>query len=574
MNLDSTKNRDTIWQIIAMALILAMNAYFQSAGLGNEALRPPDEVCHAVVARHLMDQPAVPMLYRDAYLPPEAQNAWLSTQVWLHKPPMALWTAALSMKIMGVSTLAFRMPSLVLSCGAVLLTFLIGRRIYDGWAGVLAAMIQALAPAIGMLVRGVVFSDAVDISLLFWTELSIYLMLGEHRVRMWTSGVACGLAFLSKLYPALYVIAPLALLTFVRWRALNRSSDSPDAPARKRLIQGLAGWFVGLFVVAGSWMMYTGLWYPKEFDRESGMIFSHLTQDVEMWAGRWDRVWFQLLPMAMLHFFTLCVVGFALVIYRSVHEKKWTGLLAPLWLLAVTIPFTLAVSKTPSSTLCAWPAFALCGGATLARACRSYVVESVSVIYILSLNAVGIVTGAKFSNPELGMTQPFEVMRQNIWILQHLAGAVVAIGLGFVLARRVVRYAQYPDSSLRRGITTMGLGLAMFAGYQNSHAYLNNRNVPDKLDNYREVGAWIDGNLPSNAAVLLNPTRGRYAHVSLMFWANRSCYAFNPAQAVAQVRQIESNGGQAFAVTPATLNAPKVFEDAQGYKVYRLELPK
>ena len=42
------------------------------------------------------------------------------------QPPVALWLMAGSMRVFGVNEIAMRLPSLLLSTGAVLLTFLIG----------------------------------------------------------------------------------------------------------------------------------------------------------------------------------------------------------------------------------------------------------------------------------------------------------------------------------------------------------------------------------------------------------------------------------------------------------------
>src|SRR5262249_44218794 len=150
--------------------------------------------------------PTIDIDYRD----------WQNARVFLHKPPMAMWQVALSYAILGVNTFALRFPSLILSSLAVWLTYLIGKELIDTTPGLVGAALQAFNAPIAMLVHGHVFSDHVDISLLFWTELAIWLLLRAVRpppqpspgvpgegFRWWIlCGVAQGLAFLSKSYPA------------------------------------------------------------------------------------------------------------------------------------------------------------------------------------------------------------------------------------------------------------------------------------------------------------------------------------------------------------------------------------
>jgi len=55
-------------------------------------------------------------------------------------------------------------------------------------------------------VHGYLFSDHVDITLLFWVEVGVYGVVRAMRTGRWPAvllaGVAQGLAYLSKSYPA------------------------------------------------------------------------------------------------------------------------------------------------------------------------------------------------------------------------------------------------------------------------------------------------------------------------------------------------------------------------------------
>ena len=208
--------------------------------LDHAAVKPLDEVFHAIVARNFLKHPLTPTLVDRPFLPYNRDD-WLANHIWLHKPPMAMWQIAVSYAILGVGTLALRLPSAILSTLAAGLTYLIGVRLLDRTSALIAAALQAFNPVILMLTHGYVFSDHVDISLLFWTELSIYFLIlavpsfnggdfGEisraakhRRFFLILCGITQGLAFLSKTYPAL-IVTLLALVVFAkRPRSLKTS---------------------------------------------------------------------------------------------------------------------------------------------------------------------------------------------------------------------------------------------------------------------------------------------------------------------------------------------------------------
>ena len=191
-----------------LALILAVSFALKLRHLDHPAVKPLDEVFHAIVARNFLPHPITPTLVDHPWLSYD-QNDWLSNHIWLHKPPMAMWQIAIFYSILGVNTLALRLPSAVLSTLAAWLTYLIGVRLLDRPAALIAAALQAFNPVILVILNGYVFSDHVDISLLFWTELAIYFLVRATQTKSRTDiilcGIAQGIAFLSKTYPALIV---------------------------------------------------------------------------------------------------------------------------------------------------------------------------------------------------------------------------------------------------------------------------------------------------------------------------------------------------------------------------------
>ena len=108
------------------ALTIALAAVLIRAYAGADlALHPWDERYHALVAKNLIANPLVPTLRLDPVLDYDFRN-WESNHVWLHKPPLALWMQAASMRVFGVSEWPMRFPSLLVSTLSVVTTYGIG----------------------------------------------------------------------------------------------------------------------------------------------------------------------------------------------------------------------------------------------------------------------------------------------------------------------------------------------------------------------------------------------------------------------------------------------------------------
>jgi len=512
-------------QYAILTVILLANVLLKAPNLGHAALKPMDESFHAVVARNLMYDPLKPTLIREPYLPYDPTD-WLSNHVWLHKPVLPLWIIAISFKCFGVSALALRLPSLILSTFAVGLTFLIARKLYSPIVGLLASAIQAIVPTIGMIVHGYVFSDAVDINLLLWSELSLFLMLQKGKKWIWLSGAAAGAAFMSKTFPAMFVLVPLTLLVGSRqWAAgrkegiaggrLGSSCPPPAAPgsvlsfrpppaARRPLYFLLA-----FMLVAAPWNIYCAIRFPTEFKAEYGLILTHLSGDVENWASPWDRVWFQHLPSALYLFWTLSLIGTIVLTIRAIQLKKWEWLFAPIWAAAVLIPFTLVTSKTPSATLPAWPALMIGAGFLIWRACQGYIVEASTTVTLL---IAMIFFRGDFIQKGWGATAPFEIMNQASWILWHLLAGLVVLGISLAFDKRLIRHWTF----LTTFAVAIGLAyLTILTGKLSLRVQTLDKNLPMLAD----TGRWIDRNLPRDAVIV-------FGHLGVKFQRQEHALAF------------------------------------------------
>jgi 4-amino-4-deoxy-L-arabinose transferase-like glycosyltransferase len=148
--------------------------------------------------------------------PDEAQY-WLWSRTldfgYYSKPPMIAWTIWATTRIGGDAEAWIRLGAPLFQGGAMLMVYLVGRRLYDSRVGLAAAALYALAPAI-QLSAAVMATDA---PLLFFLGLTLLAYVGllqaaRERRALHAAGLgaALGLAFLSK-YAAVYALIGLML---------------------------------------------------------------------------------------------------------------------------------------------------------------------------------------------------------------------------------------------------------------------------------------------------------------------------------------------------------------------------
>jgi 4-amino-4-deoxy-L-arabinose transferase len=254
-----------------------------------------DERYHALVAKHLAIHPLVPTLYDHPLLPYDYRD-WRANHVWLHKPPLALWLMAASMRLLGVDEIAMRLPSLLLAAVGIFLTWVIGAHLCGRRVGLLAAAFQATNGYLLQLPGGRVAVDHVDNALLFFVELAIFLAVlqARSRRRWWAwlpaIGAATGLAVLSKWLPGLLPLPVwLAMALGTRptedGRPVGAGEDVSRRPGWGRLLGGLAVIAAACAAVALPWQLYVRQAFPLEARWESAYNLEHLRVPIEGLGG-------------------------------------------------------------------------------------------------------------------------------------------------------------------------------------------------------------------------------------------------------------------------------------------------
>ncbi len=200
-----------------MLILLLVSSCLFLIGLGGLPLIEPDEGRNAEVAREML-----------------ATGDWVTPHfdrlTYLDKPAVFFWLVATSFRVFGVSEWAARLPSALAGLATVLLTWALGRRLFDGRTALRAGLIFSTSPLALVLGRLVTF----DMTLTFFVTVALASFTWAERKPERRAGLealmfgAVGLATITKgpvgfLLPLLSILAYQALrgefdeLKKVRW---------------------------------------------------------------------------------------------------------------------------------------------------------------------------------------------------------------------------------------------------------------------------------------------------------------------------------------------------------------------
>ena len=508
----------------ALTCLLLLSFILNTRNLGHPTLNYWDESFHAIVARSLLRHPLKPTLFDPPPVGFDARN-WGENHVWLHKPILPLWQIAVSFVLFGVNTLALRLPSAILATASTGFTFLIGSRLFSRRVGLLAASFQAVNPLILMLVQGYLFSDHIDVSLLFWVEAGIYCTVrsGERGSYRWAcaAGFAQGCAVLSKSYPGLIVGATaVACLVADRLRRRFGSAEKPEGAIEigPLIVLGLT-----TLATAAPWTLYCTRAFPVEFAHEHGYIWSHLNSPLEGWGGPWTRVVFDYMPYMHRYLYTPILVAFAALLPRALRSGNIGWILVYAWFCGVVAPMVAAGTKTPSATLLAVPPacilLALLIDAGLdfdfARARKPlsawFAIAVVSVAWPASILPFG-------KGPIEGASLWTLPMRSP-WVMGHF---LVAILLGSLVATALnrARSAGIAHSGRRlKVLAAIATSILVAMNFVDAWRVAGwNRKVPDVSG----MAQFVTAHLPANAVILFDG-RDSGEPQMLMFATERPC---------------------------------------------------
>jgi 4-amino-4-deoxy-L-arabinose transferase-like glycosyltransferase len=141
---------------LSLGLLLVAAAVLFFAGLGRLPLIEPDEGRNAEVGREML-----------------ASGDWITPHfngfAVLDKPAVYFWMVAASLKTLGISEGAARVPSALMGAATMLLVWFLARRMFGNSAGLRAGLVFAACPLALALAREVIF----DMTLTFFVTLAM-----------------------------------------------------------------------------------------------------------------------------------------------------------------------------------------------------------------------------------------------------------------------------------------------------------------------------------------------------------------------------------------------------------------
>ena len=184
------RSRSQLGHLIIL-LVLGVTLFFFR--LGSRPLWDTDEGMHAATSKD--------MVLSGDYITPR-----LNGESFYDKPVLFNWLAAASLRVFGFTEFAARLPAAVLGLSTVLLTYFLGRRMFNATVGLLGGVILATGIEYIILSRIVVH----DIALVFFMTLALfaYYCAFESKKRR----TICLMIFYASLGLATLTKGPIGLL--------------------------------------------------------------------------------------------------------------------------------------------------------------------------------------------------------------------------------------------------------------------------------------------------------------------------------------------------------------------------
>lgn len=274
----------------------------------------------------------------------------------LRKPPMTSWIILPSYLLFGVTEFATRLPGAVAALLTILLTSLIGSRLFHPRAGFMAALILATTPRFSFFTR--IFH--MDTFLTLFITAAIYFFLrARERGNVPCTLLGYGMTALAVLTKGpIGALIPLGVIALTASGTKNRDLLRP--------LRSPAG--IGVFLLLTlPWYLFMAATFGGEFFRVH-FLLEHLQRFFTSRLGEKPVTFFLeeffggLLPWSL---FAPPASWFAL---RRARELKEAGpprqeiLLPLLWLTSLLLLFSLGVGKRAPYLLPLYPAMALTVG--------------------------------------------------------------------------------------------------------------------------------------------------------------------------------------------------------------------
>jgi 4-amino-4-deoxy-L-arabinose transferase-like glycosyltransferase len=359
------------------ALLGSVAAWLFLVNLGGASLWDVDEGRNTVAA--------LEMLESGDWVVPTFNGA-----LRVDKPALLYWLQIVAYRTLGVNEFAARLPSALAALGTVLLTYELGRRMFNPPTALLGGLVLASTPMVCAAARfanpdALLNALTALTMLLFWRGFA-----GSGRWWFVAVGLSSGLAVLAK-GPVGLVLPGAVLVLFLFWSGqLGRLRD------RRLVLGGLAfmgvalPWYVRVGVETKAGFL-RGFWLTHNVDRFLSPLEDH----------RGSPLYY---PAVLVVGFAPWSVFLALTLWYALPRRRPEGAesgsgadgaesatrLLWCWIGVYLAFFSLAATKLPNYILPVYPPLALLTGRFLDRWRRGEVTPPAWLLH-LSLASLGLV---------------------------------------------------------------------------------------------------------------------------------------------------------------------------------------
>lgn len=374
-------------KLFPLALVATLIVVALAAGLGLREPMPPDEPRFVLAAHHMVDS-----------------GDWLfphrGRELYGEKPPMFMWFVAAAYTVVGDWQVAFLLPSLLAALLTLVLTWDIGRRLWNPRIGRYAALALFVSLQFGLQAK----RAQIDMVLVAMTTASLWALLrvmlrGDRRGWLLSGGFLAGLGTVTKGVGFLpLLLLPLDAATR-RWVA-DRHRTGRIAPIGWGLV--LAGFLVAVAVwlVPMLWTVHASN-DPALTAYARDMLFK---QTGQRYANPWHHVrpaWYYLQVMGTLWLPGVLLLPWLLPAWwRRLRRRDRRFALLLGWGVLVLVFFTLSPGKREVYIFPALPAFCLAAAPLLGPLCRRASVRGVLIGYLwLLLVAAALLAAYLLADP-------------------------------------------------------------------------------------------------------------------------------------------------------------------------------
>lgn len=314
---------DYTWLTDSIFLIASLSILFFVL-LGSRALFVPDEGRYAEIARE--------MVSLGDYITPHLDGI-----KYFEKPILYYWLMAAAIKIAGLSLWSIRSINAGLALLGCLITYFVGRKLFDRSTGLLASLILSTSTLYFMLAHMI----SLDLTVTFFLSTSLFaFLLGcytpigiKRRLYIWCTFASAALAVLTKgligiVFPIMIIGTWVTLLN--EWRLLKN-------------LYLPSGLFIFLLITV-PWHLLVGWKNPEFF--YFYFIEQHFLRYTTEHVGHYQPAWF-FIPVLILGFFPwVAFLPQTIVnLFRKQGHQFKLELFFLLWALLIFIFFSISKSK-------------------------------------------------------------------------------------------------------------------------------------------------------------------------------------------------------------------------------------